>query len=83
MNFKLNGAVRFRAGEIKKWLRKNAVPGRSVRRLKIEAKMAQPKNKKGDRLLFSVDVKKVAFPLFFSRSREREACHGTGQKDFS
>ena len=38
-HFKLRGAVRFRAEEVEKWLRKNSVPGRSSHRLGIEEGM--------------------------------------------
>ena len=34
--FKLRGSVRFRTGEIERWLQKNQSHGRSLRRLRIE-----------------------------------------------
>lgn len=38
--FKLRGGVRFRESEIERWLKKNISQGRSLHRLRIEAKMA-------------------------------------------
>lgn len=37
--FKLGGAVRFRASELERWLKKNISPGRFLHRFRIEAAM--------------------------------------------